>query len=446
MSTKVPTSVTRRRMIQSTAMLAAAPMVVPSSVFGANAPSNRITMACIGVRGQGNSNMRRFLGIEECQVLAVCDVNQKVLDQRSNDVNKRYKNKDCKSYKDYRELMQRDDIDSVMIATPDQWHAPIGITAARAGKDIFCEKPITHTHAEGKMLVKEVQKAKRIWQTGSWQRSQFHFHRAVETIMNGHIGELQHVDIGLPNGNPHPPNAADNQTPPAELDYDFWLGPAQEQPYMKERLDFNWRWNYNIGGGQMMDWIGHHNDIAHWAMGEQYNGPILVHSDRMEFPRDKRVWDAAYRYDVHCRYASGVTTRITNLTRMGCTFLGSDGWLRVWRGGLIGSNSKQWRDKNWDPGPKKAYKSTDHWRDFINACKTRKDAVTTVEISHRSITPGHIGLISHELGRKKLKYDPKEDKIVGNDDAIKLMEQKGTKGIWRPWREKYAGPLLEKKA
>lgn len=439
--TESKTHPTRRQFLATAAATAAAPMIVPAGVLGQNAPSNRITIGCIGVRGMGGGNMRSFLRFNDVRVVAVCDVDANVLKDRADQVDKHYKDNGCRRYKDYREVVDRDDIDAISIGTPDHWHAAIAIAAARNGKDIYCEKPITHTYLEGAKLVKVVNEHKRIWQTGSWQRSVWQFRQAVAIVRNGLIGDLRHVEVGLPSGNPYPP-PAQPQTPPAELDYDMWVGPSEKLPYMNERLHGKWRWNYYSGGGQLMDWIGHHNDIAHWGMGEDTGGPVLIDPARFDFPREKDVWDAAYRYEINCQYASGVTTRLSNLNRMGVLFLGSKGWVWVNRRGFQASNP-DWTKREFNPGPVEVYQSDNHQRNFVDCIKTRKKTITPVEVSHHSIVPGHLGLIGAALGRRhKIRWDPGKGEIINDAAATKLLMQQGDRNPWKPWRREYAQPLL----
>jgi predicted dehydrogenase len=216
----------------------------------------------------GNGNTDDFLNKANCQVVAACDVDRNHLDAMVKKVNDHYKNGDCKGYHDFRELLPRTDIDAVMLALPDHWHGIVAVAATGNQKDVYGEKPLARTILEQQAIVRAVQKNKRIWQTGSWQRSQGNFHKAAEIVRNGLIGKIKHVEVGLPDG----PNEAKWQkplpgvNPPPELDYEFWTGPSRLLPYLPERVHANWRWNYNTGGGQLLDWIGHHCDIAHWGM------------------------------------------------------------------------------------------------------------------------------------------------------------------------------------
>ncbi len=422
----------RRGFLTAAGVAAAAPMILPSTAYGRTAPSKRINMGCIGIRSMGDANLSNFIKKDDCRIVALCDLDDNILAERTAKVNDYYGNRDCKTYTDYRELLDRRDIDAVMIATPDHWHAAIAIAAARAGKDIYCEKPITHTHAEGKMLVDEVNRLGRIWQTGSWQRSQFPWRRAVDVVRNGLLGEVTYAEVGLPSGNPYPP-ANGGFLVPKTIHYDRWCGPAPMLPYHPKRHHFNWRWNHHYGGGQMMDWMGHHNDILHWMLDEEHGGPVEVHTVDFRQPQEREVWDGAWKYEVLCTYASGVKTRITNRTRQGVTVYGTDGWLFISRGEFITSNPA-WTNPEFNPGPFKAYESNDHWRNFLDSVKSRKRAVTTAEISHRSVTPGHLAMISAEVGAA-LKWDPAAEEIIGNEAATKLIKQQGDKAPWKPWRD-----------
>ncbi len=440
MSDRLTQPTTRRQFLTRAAATLAVPMILPSSVLGQNAPSKQITMGCIGVRGMGGGNMKNFYKRDNCRVVAVCDVDGRVLKQKTDEVHKHYGNTDCKAYRDYREVVTRKDIDAIMIGTPDHWHAAIAIAAVRHGKDVYCEKPVTHTFAEGEMLVKEVKKHGRIWQTGSWQRSVRNFRQAVAIVRNGLIGELQHVEIGLPTGHVSPPQVQ-AQTPPSSLDYDMWIGPSQMMPYMKERLHWDWRWNYNTGGGQMMDWIGHHNDIAHWGMGEDVGGPTLVEAGDFTLPQKTDVWDAAWQYEFKCTYASGVTSRISNKNRMGILFLGSEGWVYANRGGFSASNPA-WTQRDFNPGSADVYRSDDHQGNFLDCMQSRKPTITPVEVSHRSIVPGHIAMAMNAAGRRlKVRWNP-ETQTTSNEKVMKLLRQEGDQGPWKPWRKKWAGALL----
>jgi predicted dehydrogenase len=288
-------ALTRRKFIQSAAAVAAysaAPFARASRV-----PAHeRITIGVIGWGMMGPSNTKSFLGYDDCQVVAACDIEKNHLQQAVDTVNNKYGNKDCAAFHDYRELLARDDIDAIMIAIPDHWHAIVATGAAARKKDIYGEKPLARTIAEQQAIVRAAHQNNIIWQTGSWQRSVPQFHKAAEIVRNGLIGNVTHVEVGLP-GAPFdfpktvpalleklsslPDKIKDPSQivpdtpawklsvtdPPQTLDYDTWVGPSQMEPYIETRVYQNWRWNYNTGGGQLLDWIGHHGDIAHWGLG-----------------------------------------------------------------------------------------------------------------------------------------------------------------------------------
>ena len=224
--------------------------IVPSSVLGADAPSGKVTMALIGAGGMGCGNMRAFLAFPDVRVLAVCDVNRVKRESAKETVDNRYGNRDCATYRDFRDVCMRDDIDAVIVATPDHWHAVIGVYAANCGKDIYGEKPFSHDLREGRALVRAVERNGRVWQTGSWQRSSSEMRRAVELVKNGRIGKIARVEVGLPGGG-RGPAATPGARVPDGLDWDMWVGPAPERPF-EGVYDWHWRWVSDWGGGQSL--------------------------------------------------------------------------------------------------------------------------------------------------------------------------------------------------
>ena len=243
--------ISRRQFIATTAAAIAAPTFIPASALGKAgrpAPSERIVIGIVGWGMMGPGNTHGLMAEKDCQVVAACDLDKRPLKQAVDAVNKHYANTDCKSYHDYREMMARDDIDAVMLAVPDHWHALLSVEAANRKKDIYGEKPLARTIHEQQAIVKAVQKNKRIWQTGSWQRSVPNFHKGAEIVRNGLIGKVTRVEVGLPGGHNDFKKTGDKMQPsqpPPELDYEFWTGPSKLLPYIEGRLHMNWRWNYN---------------------------------------------------------------------------------------------------------------------------------------------------------------------------------------------------------
>lgn len=447
--------ISRRHFLTATGAALVAPTIIPASALGrqgATAPSERITLGVVGWGMQGPGNTDAFLHEKDCQVLAACDLDKNHLQSALAKINNHYGNQDCKSFHDYRELMARKDIDTVMLAVPDTWHALTAVEAANNKKDIYGEKPLARTIAEQQAIVKAVQKNGRIWQTGSWQRSQAPFRKAAEIVRNGLIGKLTHVEVGLPSGHhdfagtskalltklatlPDKPDNLAKVVPgtpawdlavtpaPAELDYNTWIGPSQIEPYIQARVHMNWRWNYNIGGGQLLDWIGHHCDIAHWGMDcDQTGGPLEIEGTG-EFPPKDAIWNTCSRYRITCKYPNDITLTIAgghSDIRGGAKWIGTEGWVWVDRGGFDASNVDWFRAIPEDRYQVKLYRSDNHQRNFLDCVKSRKPTITPAETAHHSAIPGHLGLIALIVGRK-IKWDSAREVIVGDEGASKLL-------------------------
>lgn len=402
---------------------AAFPYIVSSSVFGAEgkvAPSNRIVMGCIGVGGQGTGNMQGFLGKNEVQVVAVCDVDRGQRNQAKKKVDGRYGNSDCKEYLDFREVIERQDIDALSLAMPDHWHSIPVVMGARAGKDMYGEKPLARTIREGRAMVEAVSRYGRIWQTGSWQRSVANFHHGCELVRNGRIGKVHLVEVGLPTG-----GATDNrpvQPVPDGVDWDFWLGPAPWVPY-RGVMHWDWRWIMDYSGGQLTDWAGHHIDIAHWGLGLDRTGPVEIEGKGV-YPKDG-IFNAATEYKFTCKYANGLTMIVANDRQqpkgMGAVWYGEKGWIHVDRG-RSASDPPTLLKEVIGPDEIKLYESHDHQQNFLDCVKSRKETIAPIEIAHRSISVGLLGEIAMLTGRK-LKWDPEKEIFPGDDGANRLLSR-----------------------
>jgi predicted dehydrogenase len=458
-------SINRRHFLKTAGAAIVLPTILPGCVIGRIGkapPSGKVTMGVVGWGKQGSSDAGSFLRQNDCRIVAVCDVDKNHLQDAVNGINRHYGNKDCASYRDFRELLARPDLDAVLIATPDNWHALVATEAARHGLDIYGEKPLARTIAEQQAIVKAVRTHKVIWQTGSWQRSQGSFHHAAEIVRNGLIGDITRVEVGLPDGygdngepsrqlheklnalperigsltkvTPATPQAWNLAVsdPPPELDYDLWLGPARMEPYIGARIHENWRWNYNTGGGQLLDWIGHHCDIAHWGMDCDNDGPSEIEGHG-EFPAKDAVFNTASRYRIELKYPRNITMVIAGGygdIRMGAKWIGTEGWVWVDRGGFDASNQDWVKGRNLPEELRKVklYESRDHYRNFLDCVKSRKPTITPAETAHHSAIPGHLGLISMLTGRK-IRWNAKSETILHDPEAAKML----ARGYRAPW-------------
>ena len=437
---KKSTPISRRSFIATSAAALALPTIVPSSIFGQNRPSNRIAVGVIGWGMQGPEDTRNFLAAEDCRMVAACDLDKKHLADAVDTINQNYQNKDCAAYHDYRELLARKDIDAVIMAVPDHWHALVATEAARQKKDVYGEKPLAKTIAEQQAIVRAVEQNNIIWQTGSWRRSQASYRRAAEIVRNGIIGKVKTVEVGLLDGHidfiaqfSGMDPSREIQPPPPELDYETWVGPSTMQPYIQARVHMNWRWNYNTGGGMLMDWIGHHCDIAHWGMDCDRSGPSEIegHGD---FPPTTDIFNTATTYRIELKYPQDIQMTIAGGDpdiEQGTKWIGTDGWLALTEWGFECSKPEFTGSKNLPDALRKVklYESPGHARNFLDCVKSRQPTVAPVQTGHHSTIPGHLGLISMLTGRK-IHWDVAKEEIIGDPAASKLLSRE----YRAPWK------------
>ena len=422
--------VSRRSFLKRAALGAGAallgPAVVRSSARGADgavAPSERIVMGAIGVGGMGTGNMQNFLGSADVQFVAVCDVDENHRNRAKSTVDGRYGNQDCKTYIGFREMIGRGDLTAISLALPDHWHAIPAIAAARAGIDMYGEKPLARSIREGRAMANAVHRYGRVWQTGSWQRSVGHFRRASELVRNGRIGKISRVEVGLPTGGRSGP--AKTAAVPQALDWNLWLGPAPWRPYCHfsgSSVHFHWRWILDYSGGQLTDWAGHHIDIAHWGLGLDTTGPVEVQG-KGEYP-DDGLYNVPMSYKFTCKYANGIEMVVANDRQvpngMGPTWYGEGGkWIHVNRGGLRASDPAILREQI-GPDEIHLYNSNNHHQNFLDCVKSRKPTITEIEIALRSISVALLGEIAMLSGRK-IKWDPEKEEILGDGGASALL-------------------------
>lgn len=419
-------TITRRGFLKGAAAATAAPLLLPACATTRHGrrypgPNDRINVAVVGAGWQGTSNMEGFLQNKDCRVIAVCDIDAHHLRGARDIVNRTYENQDCQAYRFFEEMYAREDIDAVSIALPDHWHAIPAIAAAERGFDIYGEKPLAHSWAEGRAIVDAVEKNKCIWQTGSWQRSVENFHHACELVRNGYIGKVHRVEIGLHDGYSDYAKTrelTEFTPPPPHLDYNRWLGPAQVAPYCPARTHKNWRWIMAYGGGRILDWCGHHCDIAQWGLGFDHTGPISAEGTG-EFNDPHPLWDAPTHYDVDCVYADGLVMNVSSGNRSGTKWIGEDGWIYVDRSETEASNPKLLEHRIGDHEIR-LYKSRNHIANFLECIRTRQQTITPAETAHRSATIGHLCNAAIYTGRK-VNWNPVTERVIGNREASAMM-------------------------
>lgn len=424
-------SLSRRGFLKRAGALAlggvAAPTIIPASALGADgtvAPSNRLVYGAIGTGGRGTSDLKSIMSKEGVQAVAVCDVDARrrakarhLIEERYADRSPHGKWSGCVEYSDFRQLLARDDIDVVSISTPDHWHTLIAVAAARAGKDIYCQKPLTLTIQEGRIMSDTVARYGRVLQVGSQQRSDRDFRFACELVRNGRIGQLEHIEVGLPVGSQH--DVVSPQPVPSHFDYNMWLGPAPYTPYHEERCHYNFRFHFDYSGGRPTDWGAHHCDIAHWAMGTDTTGPVQVEGQGV-FP-DNGPFNTSITYRFVATYQDGVRMICSSEFERGVRFVGQEGWIFISRDELKASPQKLLGSVI-GPNEIHLYESTSHSGNFLECVRTRREPVASVEVGHRSISVPHLGNISMRLGRK-IRWDPDREVILDDPEAQRMTSR-----------------------
>jgi predicted dehydrogenase len=422
-------SMTRRGFLK-TVGVTAVPFILPTRLRGVDAPANRVTLACIGVGSMGMEDLKGFLFTPGVQIAAVCDVDAGRRDAAKAFVEKHYAEQKtagtwqgCAAYTDLRECLARDDIDAVCIATADHWHVLAALLAVRAGKDVYCEKPLSVTVAEGRVLSDAVRRYGRVFILGSQQRSEGRFRFASELVLNGRIGQVRQVKVGLNKGQAHDP--VQPMPVPPGLDYDLWLGPAPFRPYHKDCLHYNFRFISDFSGGQMLNWGSHHLDIAQWGLGTDRSGPVEVRATGV-FPGDG-PYDNPVTFVADYLYANGVTLNCSTANPSGVRWEGSAGWIAVDRGRLAAEPATLLKSVL-RPDEIHLVESRSHKDHFIECIRTRAETVAPCEVGHRSASMGHIGNIAMLLQRP-LRWDPAVERFTDDDEANRLLGR-ARRGPW----------------
>ncbi|MCX5654612.1 MAG: Gfo/Idh/MocA family oxidoreductase [Planctomycetota bacterium] len=420
---------TRRKFLVGAAAALAAPYIVPATSLGKEgsvAPSERIGTGHVGMGGRGNDHLRALIQNPGVQVLAVCDPFEKKREDAKKFVENRYARqadkgdyKGCLATSDFRQVLARPDVDAIVVATPEFWHALVGAGAVAAGKDVYGEKALTLTIAEGRALVSAVRRHARIFQAGTQQRSDRNFRFACELARNGYLGKLRTVKVAVPGGRALP-NAEPKPVPP-DLDYEMWLGPAPWTPYNDLKCSFNWYFIYDYCIGWIQSWGVHHVDIALWGA-PAFTASTLEVEGKAVFPTEGQA-DTSISWEVECRTPDGLRMLFTDESHQphGCRFEGDKGWVHVVRGG-IKAEPESLLKATIGPNEEHLYESKGHHENFLECIKSRRDPAAPVEACHAATTASIVCDIATRLGRK-LTWDWKAEKFTGDDAANRFISR-----------------------
>jgi myo-inositol 2-dehydrogenase/D-chiro-inositol 1-dehydrogenase len=431
---------TSRRQFLQLAGAASAGLLTPY-VFTADAEerlkpkskNDRFRLGAIGMRYQGSVITEKAL--VEGDLVTIADVDRDIAEKAREQFGGK-----ADLYEDYRRMLERPDIDIVLIGTPDHWHTKMVIDACRAGKDVYCEKPLTLTIDEGKLMTRVVEETGRVVQVGSWERSDANFRLACELVQQGRIGKLQKITVTLgknKTGGPFPTAPV-----PAHFNWDLWQGQTPDVPYIAERTHYTFRWWYEYSGGQMTDWGAHHVDIAQWGAGMQHSGPVEI-DGRADFPNEPNGYNVAVNFSAKMRYADGVELDVLDEGRNGVMFEGERGRIFANRGVVAGVAVDRLKDEplergdyvlydfdNLDRPPRsgKLDAIINHMGNFFDCVRARRTPISDVVSQHRSVSVCHLANISMRLGRK-LQWDPESEQFVGDEEANRWLSREQRKGF-----------------
>jgi len=399
-------------------------------------PNDEILVGLIGCGGQGLHVMKNALQEKGVRLVAVCDVDANRRDKAVEEFVKHVakgggglKPESVAKFNDFRDLARRDDLDAVVVGTVDHWHALTSIEAMKYGADVYCEKPLALTIAEGQAMVKATHKYDRIFQTGNMQRSDARYRLACELVRNGRIGKVHTVEARIgenPVGGPFKETEV-----PQGLDWDFWKGPTADVPYIKEKCHYDFRWWYEYSGGKLTDWGAHHNDIAQWGLGKDDTGPVAATAVGSDLPKDLvHNYNCHHDFAVNYEYADGTRLVTTSVGENGNRFIGENGWIFVSRGRIDASDPKLLSEPL-GADAVKLYNSSNHMTNFIEGVRTRRRPICDVEIGHRSAIVCHLGSIALRLGRP-VRWDPKAEQFTGPDaDKANAMVAREYRSPWK---------------
>lgn len=420
----------------------AVPAFIPAPVLGRagfTPPSDRITIGCIGLGGQGIHNMRALASQPDTEILALCDVQGyagenpfgaaglRVAQEKLRELPNYADRKKRSEFRDFRELLERKDIDAVTVCTPDHWHGLITIAAANSGKDIYCEKPLTNTIAEGRAVCDAVHANARILQTGSHERSNDTVRFTCELIRNGHIGELREIVVNMPNNDPHHERLKADRSEklpmpvPESLDWDLWLGPTQWRPYIEKGCHVWWRFIFETGGGEMTDRGAHILDLAQFINKADDSGPVRIEAKGKQL--DNTLYDAFIEYQFECHYKNGVKLIGTSEGERGLKLVGSEGWIFIHiHGGRLEADPVSLLTETVGPKDIHIERSPGHHRNFLDAVKTRRNPMAPAEVGHRTGSLCHLLNIAMLTG-KSLDWDPVQETITNYPEVNQYLKR-----------------------
>ncbi len=414
-----------RREFLKTGVAAFGVLPILSQCALAGSVNDEIQLGCIGVGQRGGVNLKNFLHTKGVRVVAVCDVDSSFAAEKKGWVDEFYGNQDCQLFERHEDLLAMNGLDAICLSTPDHWHAQIGIDAANAGLDIYGEKPFAWGLAAGRALADAVKQNKIIWQTGCWQRSTGLFRRFKALVEQGVLGKMHRFECGTPGGwgqrflPPEDTWAERIGNPPAHLNWRHYCGPVGEHLYHPVLHPWNWRWTNVFGGGQLLDWVGHHVDIALWTLGLDHTGPVRVEGSGKKKPHP--VYDVYTEYQYNGTFMDGRVFEVRS-DFLGAKFTGENGWLHVNRNGLSAASDPEAREAAGDRRHPMLRalpddfqdKVPNHYEDFVNCVRSRKPTIAPAEAAHRAASFGQLAIAAIDAGRP-LRWDPDAEQVIGDD-------------------------------
>jgi predicted dehydrogenase len=417
----------RREFLADAVAAAAAPFIVRASAMGASelpSPSNRVSVASIGVNNMGGQHLGTLLGTPAARLVAVCDVDAQVRAAALARAERKYGPQGgCTGHNDFREVLDRPDVDAVVIAVPDHWHAPLSLAALRAGKDVYCEKPMTLTISQGRAMIEAVRRTGRVFQTGTQRRSWPQVRHVCELVRNGRLGKVLRVSAGVGLNNRQCGPTWEPEPVPAGFDYEMWLGPAPWEPYHHLRCHYSFRFILDYSGGQITNNGAHWADVVQWALGADGSGPVEIEG-KAAWPTTG-LFNTATDFRCTCTYANGAKFTLSG-SGGPVKFEGTEGWITLENKAdppsLLSSVIRPDEVRLYDSGGR------NHMENFLHCVRTRREPAAPAEVGHGSATVCHLGNIAMILGRR-VKWDAAAERFVNDPEADRLL----ARAMRSPW-------------